>query len=105
MLLDSDFSTCLSSLWKYELKNPDDPSDLIVRAIQVKKTFLEKLASGEPIEIELTIQDDKAALIKKVESQSVRGPRHAMKQPLDINASTTASASSKGSRQKPPIKK
>ena len=32
-LLQSDFSSCLSSLWKYELKNPDDPTDLIVRAI------------------------------------------------------------------------
>ena len=43
MLLESDFSTCLSSLWKYELNDPDDPSDVIAKTIHVKKNYLAKI--------------------------------------------------------------
>lgn len=43
-LLESDFSMCLGTLWKYELNDPDDPSDLIARTIQVRKNYLQKVA-------------------------------------------------------------
>ena len=33
LLLESDFSMCLGILWKYELDEPDDPSNLIAKAI------------------------------------------------------------------------
>lgn len=105
ILLNGDFSTCLSSLWKYELKNPDDPSDLIVRSIQVRKNYLERLASGELIDGILTIQEDEEILNQKIDSQSVQGHRQAIKTSNDNNTSTTASASSKESKQRPPLKK
>lgn len=43
ILLESDFSMCLGSLWKYELNDPDDPSDVIARTIHVKKNYLQKV--------------------------------------------------------------
>lgn len=42
ILLESDFSMCLGSLWKYELNDPDDPSDVIARTINVKKNYLKQ---------------------------------------------------------------
>ena len=43
LLLESDFSMCLGYLWKYELRDPDDPSDVIARSIQTKKNYVSRL--------------------------------------------------------------
>ena len=40
ILLESDFAMCLGYLWKYELHDADDVSDVISRAIKIKKTYL-----------------------------------------------------------------
>lgn len=75
-LMESDFSMCLGTLWKYELNDPDDPSDLLAKTIQVKKNYLAKIQpskesdqSDDFFDFE-TIEGDVQAFKAKFENKS-----------------------------------
>ena len=48
ILLESDFAMCLGYLWKYELHDADDVSDVISRAIKIKKSYLQQVQPKSP---------------------------------------------------------
>ena len=48
LLLAADFSICIGYLWKYELTNTDDPSDLIALCIETKRNYVTRLRSLPP---------------------------------------------------------
>ena len=73
LLLESDFSMCLGYLWKYELRDPDDPSDVIARSIQIKKGYVSRLKKSQSSPARLVDKDQDGSMDDFFDFDTIEG--------------------------------